>query len=115
MNDLSHISSLSDTAIIEKIGQFIKTKRIDQELTQDDIAQRAAISRSTLSLIERGENTALSNLIKVLRVLDVLYVLNSFEVENTISPLLLAKEDEKKRKRVRLKSGQKNDKDNTEW
>lgn len=70
MNDLSYMSTLSDKAILKEVGEFIKAKRIDQNLTQDDVAKRAAISRSTLSLTERGENIALANLLKILRVLD---------------------------------------------
>ncbi|MVZ63748.1 helix-turn-helix domain-containing protein [Sphingobacterium humi] len=114
MNDLSHISSLSDAAIIRAIGEFIKAKRIDSNLTQDEVAEQAAVSRSTLSLMERGENTALINLLKVLRVLDALYVLNLFTVTEPISPLQLAKEDEKKRKRA-SRNNKPNDKAYTEW
>jgi transcriptional regulator with XRE-family HTH domain len=115
MTDLSHITSLSDAAIIKEIGAFIKARRIDHHLTQDDVAEQAAISRSTLSLIERGENTALINLIKILRVLDALYVLGRFERQQSFSPLQLAKEEEKKRKRARRKSSTQKDKDNVEW
>lgn len=100
MNDLSYIISLSDTAIIREIGKFIKRKRIDRNLTQDEVADKAAVSRSTLSLMERGKNTALINLLKVLRVLDALYVLSDFKVTEPISPWQLAKEDERKRKRA---------------
>lgn len=114
MNDLSYISSLSDTAIIREIGEFIKTTRVARNLTQDEVADKAAVSRSTLSLMERGENTALANLLKVLRVLDALYVLSDFKVTEPISPLQLAKEDEKKRKRA-SRNNNRNDKGNGEW
>jgi|LSQX01.2.fsa_nt_gb transcriptional regulator with XRE-family HTH domain len=100
MNDISYISSLSDAAILKQVGEFIKAKRIGQNLTQDDVAAQAAISRSTLSLLERGDNIALANLLKILRVLDALYIFEQFKVTEQISPLQLAKEDEKKRKRA---------------
>lgn len=111
MNDLSYISNLSDAAILREIGEFVKTRRIDQNLTQDDLAEQAAISRSTLSLLERGGNIALANLLKVLRVLDALYVLERFRVVEPISPILLAKEDEKRRKRA----SRNNDKNTTNY
>ena len=100
MNDNSHITEQSDSALILRIGNYIKTTRINLNLTQDEVAERAAISRSTLSLLERGENIALLNLIKVMRVLDVLYVLDNFEVSTPISPIKLAKADAKRRKRA---------------
>ncbi len=100
MNDLSYISGYSDTAILKEVGEFIKSKRIEQNLTQDAVAERAAISRSTLSLLERGDNISLSNLLKVLRVLDALYVLEQFKEVEQISPIQLAKEDERKRRRA---------------
>lgn len=110
MNDISCIKNLSDTAILQEIGIFIKTKRIAQELTQKELSERASISRSTLSLMELGKSTALINLIKVLRILDVLYVFESFKIKHTISPLQLAKEDAKKRKRASKKRDNNNDK-----
>lgn len=114
MNDISYDSSYSDTAILHKIGEFIKSKRVDQNITQDELAQKAAISRSTLSLAERGENIALINLLKILRVLDALYVLEQFRTQPQISPLQLAKEEEKKRKRASKKHSQ-TDSDDPGW
>lgn len=114
MSDLSYISYWSDGAILKNIGSFIKARRIGQNLTQDEVAEKAAISRSTLSLLERGENIALSNLIKVLRVVDALYVLDQFQEAKTISPMQLAMEDEVKWKRA-SKSKKTSPKDDLGW
>jgi len=100
MNDISYNTDYSDAAILQQIGEFIKARRIEQNLSQDDVAGRAAISRSTLSLAERGENIALLNLLKILRVLDALYVLEQFKPQSVVSPLQLAKEEAKQRKRA---------------
>ena len=100
MNYISDINLLSDKAILQQIGLFIQQTRIKQNLTQDEVATQAAISRSTLSLIERGDNLSLVNLIKILRTLDALYVLQSFEVRDELSPLQLAKGEKKKRQRA---------------
>ena len=114
MNDLSYILSLSDAAILREMGAFVKTTRIDRNLTQDEVAYQAAISRSTLSFMERGENTALTNLLKVLRVLDALYVFSQFRVIEKISPMQLAKEEERRRKRA-SRSSKRNEKDSELW
>lgn len=108
MNDISYNPSYSDAAIIKEIGHFIKTKRVNQSLTQDEVANRAAISRSTLSLAERGENINFMSLLKILRVLDALYVFDQFRITPQISPLQLAKEDEKMRKRASRKNSKPN-------
>lgn len=105
MDEFSYINSYSDKAVLQRIGEFVKQRRIDQNLTQQSLAEKAAISRSTLSLMERGENIALLNLIKVLRMLDALYVLDAFHVERSISPILLAREEHKRRKRAGRNKG----------
>lgn len=114
MNDIPYIENKSDKVILKDIGNFIKRRRIEQGITQNDFAAKAAISRSTLSLIERGENIALSNLIKILRMLDALYVLNEFKTFDQISPLQLAKGVKEPRQRAYSRSN-KSDKDDLGW
>lgn len=114
MSNFSHISLLSDAAILREIGAFVKGRRIDQNLTQDEVAEKSAISRSTLSLLERGDSITLNSLLKVLRILEALYVFETFLVTASISPIQIAKDDEKKRKRA-SRNKKKNDKDNPEW
>ena len=98
---------MSDKALSEHIGVFIRHHRMKQDKTQDSLATEAGISRSTLSLLERGEIVTLATLIQVLRVLDQLQVMGSFEVQESISPLAMAKMEKKKRKRARGKKEEK--------
>ena len=92
---------MSDAALSQQIGAFVKHQRMEQNRTQDMVASAAGISRSTLSLLERGETVTLATLIQVLRVLDQLHVMNAFEIQQRISPLALAKAEKAKRKRAR--------------
>lgn len=106
-------SAMSDTAIEAKIGSFIRYHRMEQQKTQDQLATAAGISRSTLSLLERGETVTVATLIQVLRVLDQLHILQAFHVQEKPSPLLLAKLQKQKRQRVRASTknpGEKKDK-----
>lgn len=116
MNDKSdknwHASS--DKMLVETIGAFIKHHRTAQQLTQSELANRANISRSTLSLLERGETVTLSTLIQVLRVLDLLYIMDVFTINKTISPIALAKAERSQRQRVRSKTKGQNKK-KSEW
>ena len=104
---------MSDSALIEIIGSFIKDCRLQQKKTQQQVAHAAGVSRSTLVQLENGSGGNLSSLIQVLRVLEQLHLLQNFEVRDKISPLLLAKEEQRKRKRARNKG--KKEKPESEW
>jgi transcriptional regulator with XRE-family HTH domain len=103
MNDKSYVNwiAMSDTALAQTIGAFVKHHRLLQNKTQEDIANAANISRSTLSLLEKGENITVPTLLQVLRVLDLLYVMDIFKIQEQISPIELAKLDQNKRQRAR--------------
>ncbi|MEI6757223.1 MAG: helix-turn-helix transcriptional regulator [Chlorobium sp.] len=95
--------SMSDKALAGHIGAFVRHHRLEQNKTQDALAHAAGISRSTLSLLERGETVTLNTLLQVLRVLEQLQVMEAFVVEQRISPLALAKMQKEKRQRARGK------------
>jgi transcriptional regulator with XRE-family HTH domain len=97
--------AMSDNAIISAIGEFIKHKRLQENKTQAHLATEAGINRWTLGQIEKGESVTLSSLIQMLRALNLLYLLNGFTINESISPIEYARLQEKKRKRA---SGQKN-------
>ena len=103
MNENSYIDwpSMSDIALMEKIGNFIRHHRLNQNRAQNDVAKAAGLSRSTLSLMERGEKISLSSLIQVLRVLDLLHVMDAFQINTEISPLEYARLQTNKRQRAR--------------
>ena len=106
---------MSDKALIETIGAFVKHHRLNQNKTQDEISDAAGISRSTLSLLERGETVTISTLIQVLRVLDLLYIMEVFQVKNEISPIEYARLQKKKRKRARNKIEDETSNHDSEW
>lgn len=109
------MSSMSDRALAEYIGAFVRHHRLAQNKTQDELSTAAGISRSTLSLLERGETVTVTTLIQVLRVLDQLAVLNAFEVREMISPLALAKLQREKRQRARRKPGEGENNEDSDW
>jgi len=115
MNDNSYTNwvSMSDKALIETIGNFVQHHRLNQNKSQSDVANAADISRSTLSLLERGEKVTLSSLMQVLRVLDLLHVMDIFKVDNQISPIEYAKLQKNKRHRASGKGTNLNEE--SEW
>lgn len=103
MNDESYINwySMSDNFLVETIGHFVRHHRLKKNLSQDIVAQRANISRSTLSLLERGETVTVPTLIQVLRILDLLFVMDAFKIQKQVSPIALAKQRKEERERAR--------------
>ena len=102
MNDMSYenFSLMSDKAIMEVIGHFVQWHRLNQNKSQEQVAEAAGISRSTLSLLERGEKVRIDSFIQVLRVLDLLYIIDVFQIKEQISPLEYAKLGKKQRKQA---------------
>ena len=92
--------SMSDKTLTELIGTFIKHHRLEQNKTQDEVAGEAGISRSTLSQLERGKAVTLATLIQVLRILDQLQLMKIFKLNESISPLALARLEKEKRQRA---------------
>jgi transcriptional regulator with XRE-family HTH domain len=108
-------ASHSDLSLLEVIGRFVKHHRLLQNRSQTEVAKSATISRSTLSLMERGKKVTVSSLIQVLRVLDLLYIMDVFEVKEEISPIEYAKLRKAQRQRAgRSKKTLSNEKE-IEW
>ena len=103
MTEITDINwvALSDKALMETIGNFIRHHRLQQNKTQDKLAKEAGIVRSTLSLFEKGENTSMVVFIQLLRSLNLLYMLKAFQVSQQISPLQLVKLSKSERKRAK--------------
>jgi transcriptional regulator with XRE-family HTH domain len=102
---------MTDLAIVEQIGRFIKHTRLSKNKTQEQLATASGLSRWTISQIENGESVTLTSLIQLLRALDVLFVLDNFDVNEDISPLAYAKLKKEQRERA---SGNKNKTTNKE-
>lgn len=117
MNEKSYTDwvSMSDSALGGTIGTFIKHHRLNQNKTQVEVSSAAGISRSTLSLLERGESVTLSSFIQVLRVLDLLYIMKAFEVKEQISPIEYAKMQQGKRRRARNQKKENKPNKDSQW
>jgi len=120
MNDISRNdwNSMSDDRILRQIGEFVKHHRMEQNKTQAMLAEDAGISRSTLSLLERGDTVTVATLIRVLRVLDQFHIMDAFVVTRRQSPLALAQAERKKRQRITSPKRNKTDRadnENIDW
>lgn len=98
--------AMSDAAIVETIGAFVKHHRLLQNRTQQQVAIDAGINRSTLVQLENGERVTLLTLIQVLRVLNLFHLMDAFIIKEQLSPLQLAKQEQNKRKRASSKDNE---------
>lgn len=91
---------MSDTALLAILGNFIKRTRINQNKTQQQVAEAAGINRSTLVKIERGGGGTLLSFVQILRAIDQLQIFDRFEISHQISPIELAKLQHSERQRA---------------
>ncbi|HPT32270.1 MAG TPA: helix-turn-helix transcriptional regulator [Prolixibacteraceae bacterium] len=117
MNDKSYIDwkEMSDKALLETIGNFIQKHRLNRNRTQEQVAVAAGISRSTLSLLEKGEKVRMDTFIQVLRVLDLLFIMDVFRIQEQISPVEYARLKKKQRKQASPAKNKKTEKDTPGW
>lgn len=107
--------AMSDAAIVSHICSQLRQIRLNQNMTQEELAERSGLGRATISRIEKGQAVSLLTLIQLLRALNRLDLLDAFQsVSPEISPLQLLKEQKPPRYRA---SGKRHatDKDEPEW
>lgn len=91
---------LSDTAILEELGKRLLRHRLNQNLTQQELADEAGIGINTVYRLEQGQSTQLSNLIRILRALRLVSNFDALVPESPPSPVELAKLKKEERKRA---------------
>jgi transcriptional regulator with XRE-family HTH domain len=90
-----------DRVVLEKLGSRLRRVRLDRNLSQAKLAEEAGIGRATLQRIEEGKSPSLTNLIRVLRALDLLDGIDRLIPESSPSPI----DELKRRGRQRQRAG----------
>lgn len=83
---MENVYMLADGAILEKIGERLKSVRLKQNITQQSLAEAANVSLSTVKKIEKGEIRSFDSLLRLLRTLGKLDVLQPLVDEEQLSP-----------------------------
>ena len=91
---------LSDDVVLAEIGQRVAQRRINNQLTQANLAEQAGVSKRTIERFENGKSTQMSSVIRIFRVLDLLPHLDRIIPEPGIRPMELVKLQGKIRKRA---------------
>ncbi|MGE4489916.1 MAG: helix-turn-helix domain-containing protein [Kiritimatiellales bacterium] len=90
----------SNEAIRQELGKRLQSERLNLNITQAALAEKAGISRRTLVGAERGEPFTVDTLLSILRALGRLSQIDLFLPEPEISPVQLSKLKGKQRRRA---------------
>jgi transcriptional regulator with XRE-family HTH domain len=104
---------LADDAILVEIGARIARRRLDLQLTQAAVAEQAGVAKRTLERLEAGHSMQMSNLIRILRVLEGLPGLDRMLPEAGPRPMDLLKREGKPRQRA--SGGRRSDQPGAPW
>jgi putative transcriptional regulator len=110
---MAKLVGLSDPAALAALGERLAHQRLQRNLTQEQLAREAGISKRTLIRLEQGESSQLTNLIRLLRALGLLDRLDAFIPPPVPSPLEQLKQRTKVRRRA--SPGSKGDRPTTTW
>ena len=92
--------SLNNQAVLQEIGRRVRRERLNQNTTQEALAQFAGVSRRVILDLESGRGCGLSSFVEILRALRKLDQLDTLLPDPGISPLQLAKLKGKARQRA---------------
>lgn len=95
---------LTDTAILEELGDRLTQRRLELELTQAELAEQSGVSKRTVERIEAGATSQLSTLIRIFRALGLVDRLDMLVPPSGPRPMDLLKLKGKQRQRAPRKS-----------
>lgn len=75
----------TESEICQELGHRIAQQRIKKNITQAELASRAAVGISTIKRLEKGEGATLGNFIRVLTSLGLVNDLSTIAVKPNFS------------------------------
>lgn len=105
----------SDEATLRELGNRIARYRLNRNLTQSALAEEAGISKRTIIRVEHGHSTQTSNLIRVLRALNLLQNLEALIPQPVASPVQQVRMQGKMRQRASSKPAKAKNKEPWSW
>jgi putative transcriptional regulator len=99
MGNIMELKNMSPDAIAKELGDRLKQARLNNDLTQTEVASRTGLNRRTILNAEKGK-VQLNNFIAILASMNIVDQLNMFLPVQEISPIQLAKLKGKKRQRA---------------
>ena len=94
------LATASDQSILKELTRRIRRRRLNLNLTQQQVADQSGLHIQTVKNFESGNNASLLTLIQILRVFGDLGALDQFLPDPGISPIQLLKLKGKQRQRA---------------
>ena len=66
-----HERKVADAVNAFRLGEVVRERRLDQNLTQEELGKRMGVKKSQVSKLERGEDMSLRSMRRVFRALGV--------------------------------------------
>lgn len=108
-------NSMSDQEIATELVAYLRQIRLQQNLTQEELAEKAGLSRSAISEMENGRAaTSLLTFVQLLKALQQLHLLENWHIADPINPMQMTKLTGMKRLRA-AKTTRKPTKEESEW
>jgi transcriptional regulator with XRE-family HTH domain len=99
-------SDLTDESILRELGDRLSGARLEQNMTQAALAERAGVSKRTVERLESGEvATQLSGFVRVCRALGLVERLELLVPEPAPSPMAMLRLQRRRRRRASGKKG----------
>lgn len=95
--------TLSDMELLSEFGTRIRLARMERSLTQQMLADRSGLNRSTIRDLENGRSINMLSMMQLLRTLELLERLDLLLPGSSQSPVLAKMHQEKKRVRLSRK------------
>jgi transcriptional regulator with XRE-family HTH domain len=83
--------ALTDEAILAEMGGRIAQRRLELQLTQAVLAEKAGVSKRTVERIEAGATAQMSTMVRIFRTLELLDRLDALVPEGGSRPMDLLK------------------------
>lgn len=109
------VDGWSDAAILREVGSRLRTERLNRNLTAEQVAERAGVSEPTLYRLERGGNSSLQTLIRILRALGLVGRIEALVPDTPVSPIQLARLQGKERQRASGSRDSSDDRSEGQW
>ncbi|HBG61932.1 MAG: hypothetical protein A2Y03_09625 [Omnitrophica WOR_2 bacterium GWF2_38_59] len=97
---MKDLYAINNKAILSEIGERLKRKRLEKNMSQQSLADITGLDRTTIGYAEKGKTFSILTLIEIMRGLKILDELNLFLSDPGLSPLELVKLKGKQRVRA---------------
>ncbi|MBQ0019864.1 MAG: helix-turn-helix transcriptional regulator [Bacteroidales bacterium] len=81
---------ISDEEMLQRVGAKLKEIRLEQNVKQKELSEKAGLSMFSISQMETGHNTSMQSIIQVLRALERMDLLDAFINNNKVEDNPLA-------------------------